>query len=318
MKALLAAALLMVASAASGARADDGTARDGDGEVVEHAQLTVLPQGVAIGAVVIENLMGDLRIEGHDGDTVSIIVVKHAPDPGTLKRLRVTAVSDPDGKVRLATLLNPGASAALHTVRMDLTILVPRNARIEGRVGSGRLEVRNVDAGADLDAGAGQILVRNVAGVVQARSLDGSQRFEEVFGSLESHAVDADVAIDTVRGATLTAQVYQGDIDGQRVSSRQVRMTAVRGDIRLDAEPQAGGAMMITSLRGNVDVRLRGGVGTAVQARAGGTLTMPDGATSAGERAADRWVDAQFGPRRSRASVRIESRFGDLAFSLAQ
>ena len=321
---LVAAVVLVAGVAISGsraARAGDGTESDGDGEVVERAELVIGPSRVPIGAVVVDNLIGDLRIEGHDGDTVSIVAVKHAPDTATLGRLRVTLVPDPDGTVRLSTMLGAateGAAAALHTVRIDLTIRVPRNARIEGRVGSGRLEVRNTDAGADLDAGAGQIFVRNVAGLVQARSLAGSQRFEEVFGTLDSHALDADVALDTVRGAALTAQVYGGDIDGQRVTSRQVRMSTISGDIRLDAEPQAGGSMSITSLRGNVDVTLRGAVGASVRARAGGRLTMPDGVPSATDRPADRWVEAQYGARRSRASVRIESRFGDLAFSLAQ
>ena len=314
------AALLACAGPALGAgvaRADDGTDGDGDGEVVERAELTVGPSRVPIGAVVVDNQIGDLRIEGHDGDTVSIVAVKHAPDAETLRRLRVTLVPDPDGTVRLSTTLGSrgeGPPVGLHTVRIDLAIRVPRNARIEGRVGSGRLEVRNTDAGADLDAGAGQIFVRNVAGLVQARSLDGSQRFEEVFGSIESHAVDADVAIDTVRGPALTAQVYRGDIDGLRVSSRQIRMSAIEGDIHLDAAPQAGGSLVVSSLRGNVDVTLRGATGTAVRARAGGRLTLPDGTTAA----ADRWIEAQYGPRRSRASVRIESRYGDLAFSLVQ
>lgn len=312
----LAIAALGLCTALASARADDGTAADGDGEVIERSELAIGTGHVAVGAVVADNLLGDLRIEGHDGDTVSLVAVKHAPDAATLKRLRVTLVTDPDGTVRLSTMLNDrGAAAALHQVRIDLTILVPRNARIEGRVGSGRLEVSNTDAGADLDAGAGQIFVRNVAGMVQARSLDGSQRFEEVFGSIESHAIDADVAIDTVRGPALNAQVYDGDIDGQRVASKQVRLSAIRGGIHLDAEPQAGGSVVVSSLRGNVEVRLRGAIGTAVRARAGGRLAMPEGLI---ERPAERWVEAQFGPRRSRAAVRIESRFGDVAFSLAQ
>ena len=100
--------------------------------------------------------------------------------------------------------------------------------------------------------------------------------------------VDADVAIDTVRGPALTAQVYRGDIDGLRVSSRQIRMTAIEGDIHLDAEPQTGGSLVVSSLRGNVDVTLRGAIGTAVRARAGGRLTLPDGPTAA----ADRGIEA--------------------------
>lgn len=320
MKRLLFACALALCAAPGAAFADDGE-HDGDTVVVERGEFTIgRPHERPIGAVVADNQLGDLRIEGHDGDAVTIVAVKHAPDHATLERLRVVAVPDTDGTIRLSTTLRDRAGAdappvSLASVRIDLVLRVPRNARVEGRVSRGRLEVVNTDAGADLDAGAGQISVRNVAGLVQARSLDGNQRFEDVFGTLESHAVDADVALDTVRGQALSAQVYTGDIDGQGVSSRQVRVSTVNGNIDLEAEPQAGGSLTVTSLRGNVDVKLRGTLGVTVRARAGGTLKLPEGSSGTIDRA-DRWVEAQYGPRRSRAAVRIESRYGDLAFSL--
>ena len=314
-RALLIAALV---AAPQGARADDGTDADGDGAVIERATLEVGPALRPIGAVAIDNPYGDVRIEGYDGASVVIDSVKHAPDPTALARLRVAAVRGPDGAVRLTTELTARKdrpAVALASVRVDLVVRVPRAARIAGRVGAGRLSVANVDAGADLDSSTGPIVVRNVAGVVFARSLAGSQRFEEVFGTLDSHAVDGDLAFDGVRGARLSAQAYDGDIAGRRVASREVRVSTIAGAIDVEAEAQVGGALTLTSLRGSVDLRLRRGGGLTVRARAGGRVTMTGATSTAGP---DGWVEAQAGGRRGRAGVRVESRFGDVTFSLVQ
>ena len=61
--------------------------------------------------------------------------------------------------------------------------------------------------------------------------------------------------------------------------------------------------------------RLRGTVGVAVRARAGGRVTLAGAATPT---TADRWIEARYGARRDRAAVQVESRFGDVSFALMQ
>ena len=154
---LLAIASLAITSLGPGlAAADDGTSADGDGAVVERSELSVAPSKKPIHAVSIDNPLGDVRIEGHDGTSVAITTIKHAPDAATLSRLRVTLVPDPDGTVRLTAALGDGRErplAALGTIRIDLVVRVPRDARVEGRVGRGRLEadVRTFGQGASRD-----------------------------------------------------------------------------------------------------------------------------------------------------------------------
>ncbi len=310
---------LVGALAAIAPAAAEGPVGDADGEVVERAELTVGPARRPIGAVVIDNQLGDVTIEGHDGDGVTIVAVKHAPDVDTLERLRVTLVPDPDGTVRLTTTLASARErrpVALSSLRIDLVIRVPRSARVEGRVGGGKLEVANVDAGAELDAGAGAIAVRNVAGPVRTRSVDGNQRFQDVFGSVDAHAIDGNLALDTVRGQLLAAQVYDGDIEGQHISTRELRLHAIGGDIRVAASAQPGGVIVVSSLRGKVDVQIRAVARLTVKARAGGTLRWAGPAPVSG-----RWTDGQFGRAGkpgSGGSVRVESRYGDVAFGLIE
>ena len=316
--ALLAAGHLGVAGllggGAVGVAAADDARHDGDGGVVERAELTVAPSKRPIHAVSIDNPLGDVRIEGHDGTSVTIVSVKHAPDADTLARLRVTLVPDPDGTVRLTSALGDGRErppAALGTIRIDLVVRVPRAARVEGRVGRGKLEAHNLDGGAELDAGAGAIVVSNVAGGVLARSVDGDQHFAQVFGDLDAHAVDAELDLDTVRGQNLTAQVFRGAIAGRGLASRRVRRTAVHGDITVDTEPQPGGSIIVASVHGAVNVTVHSPGRVRVRARAGGTLTLA-GATPA----SDRWVEQRFGAGKSTGGIQVQSRFGDVSLSI--
>lgn len=291
--------------------ADDAAS---DGGLVERAELTVAPGKRPIRTVTVDNPLGDVRIEGHDGASVTIVSVKHAPDADTLGRLRVTLVPDPDGTVRLTSTLGDGREkprAALGAIRIDLIVRVPRAARVEGRVGRGRLEARNLDAGAELDAGAGAIVVSNVAGGVLARSVDGDQHFAQVFGDLDAHALDAELDLDTVRGQNLTAQVFRGAIAGRHLASRRVRLTAVHGDITVATETQPGGSIVVASVDGAVNVTVHTPGRIRVRARAGGTLTLA-GATAAG----DRWIEQQYGAGRAAGAVQLQSRFGDVSFSL--
>lgn len=301
---------LALALAAAPAVADDAP----DGGVVEKAQLTVAPSKRPIRAVSIDNPLGDVRIEGHDGTSVSIESTKHAPDADTLARLRVTLVPDPDGTVRLTSALGDGRErppAALGTLRIDLVVRVPRTARVEGRVGRGTLEARNLDGGAELDAGAGAIVVSNVAGGVMARSVDGDQHFAQVFGNLDAHAVDAELELDTVRGQTLNAQVYRGAIEGRKLAARRMRLTAIHGDITVATESQPGGSIVVSSVDGAVNVTVHSPGRVRVKARAGGTLTLA-GATPA----RDRWTEQHYGAGRASGSIQLQSRFGDVSFSL--
>lgn len=318
--AALASAVLGAAPAVAQPVAPDD---ENDGEVVERAELTVGPSRRPIRSVVIDNALGDVKVEGHDSDHVTIVSVKHAPDVETLERLRVTLVPDPDGTVRLTTTLGDGRErppTSLAGLRIDLTIRVPRSARVDGHVGSGRLEVKHLDGGADLDAGAGTINVENVAGRVLARSVDGDQTFNTVFGDLDAHAIDADLALDTIRGRALTAQIHSGRIDARRVASRDVHLYAIDGDIHVEADTatwgQHRGAIVVSSLRGDVDVTVRATVRLKVRARAGGNVVFAGATTRDGR---DRWVEGQFG-RAGRPSqlgtVRLESRYGDVAFSV--
>src|SRR5262249_2350469 len=72
-------------------------------DVHETWGVEVQPPGKGYKRVTIDNALGNVRIEGHDGAGVIIETNKRAPDEETLDRLRVSLVPDPDGTVRITT-----------------------------------------------------------------------------------------------------------------------------------------------------------------------------------------------------------------------
>lgn len=313
-RALVVAILL----AAAPARADEAPATGVD----EHDVVEVQPGKKPIKALTVDNPLGDVRIEGHDGKGLLIYATKHAPDAASLEQLRVSLVPDPDGPVRITTAIDRGAEKTTlpaGQVRIDLVVRAPRGARVDARVGHGHLVVRNMDAGGDLDAGAGAITVENVAGTIYARSVEGDQTFEEVFGDLDAQALAADLVFDTIRGEDLVASVHDGTINARRIASKRIELRTTRGKIQLDSELQLGGTLIVASRSGDVDVRVRSTGALKVKAIAGKDLVLegPDGWGETTDREAG-WVRARYGKGKRAAAVELRSRLGAVRFAVIE
>jgi hypothetical protein len=228
--------------------------------VTERSRLTIEPAGHAITRLSIDNPLGDVKVEGYDGTAIQIETHKFAPDDDALDRLHISLVPNPDGTVTIRTTADGGKEVrpvARGAGRIDLVIRAPRDARVEAAVGSGTLEVTNMDAGGDLDTGSGPISVRNVQGEVLTHSVSGMTRLAQVFGSVDAQTLSSDVDLDTIGGDRLIASAHHGRIDGRRVRARDVQLTTTEGRIVLEAEAALRGHLVVSSFKGDVDVQLR-------------------------------------------------------------
>ena len=112
MSALLRIAVLgAIASISSIARAEPGVPAVRPGGVVERSRLEIAPGSAPIKQIAVENRLGDVRIEGYDGDSIQIESRKQAPDEEALDRLRVSLVPNPDGVVRIMTAADASREA---------------------------------------------------------------------------------------------------------------------------------------------------------------------------------------------------------------
>lgn len=237
--------------------------------VSERARLSIEPAGHAITRLAIENPLGNVRVEGYDGTAIQIETHKFAPDDDALDRLHISLVPNPDGTVSIKTTADGGKEVrpvSRSAVRVDLVIRAPRDARVEAAVSSGTLEVINMDAGGDLDTASGPISVRNVQGDLWTHSISGMTRLAQVFGSIDAQTLSSDLDLDTIGGERLVASVHRGRIDGRRVRARDVELTTTEGKIVLEAEAALRGRLVVSSFRGDVDVRLRRNGGLVVRA----------------------------------------------------
>ena len=254
-RALIVAGVLLGATA-TGVIADPAPRND----IVEHSSFALEPAGRAFKALSIDNPLGDVRVEGYDGNAIVIETTKHAPDYDALSRLRVSLVPpNADGVVRLNATVNPrreGRPLPRGAVRIDLVIRTPRDARIDASATSGKLEVTNMDAGGELDTASGTITARNIQGPLFTHSISGDTSLSLVFGSIDAQTMSSNVDLDTINGDKLFASAHHGKIEGRRVRARDVELSTTDGRIHLEGEAALHGHIIVSSYSGDVDVRL--------------------------------------------------------------
>lgn len=319
MKYVLLAMLLAPQLAAADTPTDAPAKKDAKPAIVERARLEIQPAGRAFKQITIENPLGDVRVEGYDGTAIQIETRKQGPNEEAIDRLRVSLVPNPDGTVRMKTTADGGPEStplARSSVRIDLIVRAPREARIEAVSSSGQLEVSNMDAGGDLDTSSGKITVRNVAGELSTHSVSGATSLSQVFGSVDAQILHNDLALDSIGGERLVASVNQGKIEGRRVRSRNIELTTMRGNIVFEGEASLRGRFVISSLKGDIDVKLRRNGVLVVRGRGAkvhlGALakTRPDG-----------WLEASHGQmvaNATPATVELSARQGTVDFRLVE
>ena len=318
MKRLAVLAMLLVPAVALADKPKGDAAKKPDAP--EHAVVEIKPKpDHPFKQLAIENPLGDLRVEGYDGDSITVETWKYAPDEDTVGRLHVSLVPSPDGTVRLVTSVDGGREvkpAPRSAMHVDVLMRVPRTARVEAAVTAGKLSMANVDSGGDLDSSSGEIIVSNVAGELFTHTVSGHTSIVQAFGSVDAATVDSDVSLDTIGGEKLVASANEGRIDGRRVSSREIELTTTSGRIALEAELALHGHMLISSLHGDVDVRLR--AHGPIMARARGVKV--DFRNMPTTRQND-WVTAAIGRATGSdpmAMVELQSRFANVQFAIVQ
>jgi hypothetical protein len=283
--------------------------------VVEKSRVEVKPAAASFKLLSIENPLGDVRVEGHDGTSIMIETHKRAPDEEALDRLRVSLVPSTDGTVRISTTADKGEGKKVSRsqVAIDVIIRAPRGARIDAVVGTGKLEVVNMDGGGELESASGTITVHNLQGELYTHSVSGRMSLTQVFGSLDASTMSSDLDLDSIQGQKVVASANQGKIAGRRVRARDIELTTTRGNIVLEAEAALHGRVVVSSMHGDVDVKLRRSGAVLVRGR--GTkvdlgMTMQQQPSG--------WSQATIGQGQDPAIVELRSQHGVVRFAIVQ
>jgi len=176
------------------------------------------------GRISLENINGDIRIAGGDGDQVKVTAHKSAGSQEYLDELKVVIDAKSD-YIRIETRHPKSESSIFHW----------------GDNGSGSVSYElTVPEGVNLDE------VSTVNGDVDISAVSGSVKAETVNGDLEALNLASDVNLETVNGGINAGFTSLGG--NQRVSAE-----AVNGQIVLNLPANASARVNAETVNGSID-----------------------------------------------------------------
>ncbi|HUS65890.1 MAG TPA: hypothetical protein VMZ28_15165 [Kofleriaceae bacterium] len=246
-------------------------------------------------AIVIDQPMGKLVLNGWDKPEVRIVARKRAKNGATLDRLKVN-VEMSEGRIRVRTGVRVGdsfrslpparadsVSDPMAPMAIDLTIDAPRRAQVRATTWSGDLQASGFRAGAELaSSGGGDVRANDIEGKVVTHALKGRQSLSAIRGDVLAAGESGDVDFDTIDGEVLEARVVEGTITGKGVRTQVVRLFSTAGGIVLVGSLRAGSRYELTALDGDVSLKLKRAP-FSVTANAGGRGQVKSGFTLAGQ-----------------------------------
>jgi len=215
-----------------------------------------LPPG---GSVAVENVQGEVSVEGWDRAEVEVTAAKIGSGQGHhLDDVRVVTELG-DRSLKFRTVYPPHLE---EPVRVNYRLRVPRQVRLSSlRTLEGNIAVHNVEGSVDARTLSGNIAQMNVTGRVVARALTGS-----IFVSLRAlPSGTAPLLLDTVNGnvvlllpprpnADLELSTVAGTIEGNYA----FQISSIPGDSRRRTRVGLGGVTIsLRTVRGSIRVAER-------------------------------------------------------------
>jgi DUF4097 and DUF4098 domain-containing protein YvlB len=217
------------------------------------------------GSVVVENVAGDVQVQGWDRDEVSVTGRLQSG----VERLDVTA-DGPRTNVRVVVPKNtsrnveaflvikvPRASTLdVSTVSADIKVTETTGAeRLRSVSGDMRAPVNGVES--ELKTVSGNLVLQGNGqpADLHVSTVSGDVMLTHGAGSLDLTTVSGDVSAELRPLASLRMRSTSGDfkLRGQLAREARVDMETVSGDVRIDAPSDAGFATEISTFSGDIN-----------------------------------------------------------------
>lgn len=218
----------------------------------------------------------DLRLAGASGHAGALKGRACASDPALLRQLTLTQQREGDALVvRLQREGNAGLGGLFSGnsyAWLDIAGSVPDGIPVQVRVGSGDAAVSGV-ASLSADIGSGDLDVRRVKGLVDARIGSGDLKLQDV-GALRIGSIGSgDLKGEGVAGPVTVGSVGSGDLELSRVRGNVSIASVGSGDVGL---ADVGGSIVIDVIgSGDVDARNVAG-GLTVKTKGSGDVRHRD------------------------------------------
>lgn len=214
-------------------------ARDNDRHISEKRALR------SNGTISVGNISGSVRIVGSDQE---MMILEGEIEDGVDK---VDISGDEDSlRVRVETHRNSRGNADA-----DLTLRVPRNARIEVRCVSCDVELRDATGVADLETVSGEITIGGELKTIELKSVSGDIRVDGVGERLVARSVSGDVEVRSAIGE-VELETVSGDMRIAGGNVTRFRAKSVSGEVELRGNITGRGNSDIESHSGDVTLEL--------------------------------------------------------------
>jgi DUF4097 and DUF4098 domain-containing protein YvlB len=205
----------------------------------------VSAQGVS--SIVLDNLQGDISIQGADTETVDVkgrkTVRAFNQTQADLHNKRSPVRLERQGDRVIVHSDLPTGAVNIGAITTDLEITVPRGVRVEAHDRAGDLTVDGVDGMVDISAGRGNVSLDHVGnGARIESSRSGDIRVANLAGDLELTGRGGDVQLDHIGGQVTINGEFSGTMEFRALANplrfesqrTQFRVEAVPGEITLD------------------------------------------------------------------------------------
>lgn len=205
-------------------------------------------------ALEVDNFAGDVTVRAGASGTIAVVATKRATPGAELGQVTIQ-MQEQDGGIAIKT----EKPFSLSNASVDLEIVAPADARLDLRLGAGKVEIEGLNNGIVVDNGAGNVTIADATGSIQADS--GA-------GSLDLRGVAGPVRLQT--GA--------GSIDYQGAPEGECRFESGAGSITLLLPPDLGAELDLETGIGDIDIefvvdgqvtgrKVSGTIGVGQQAR---------------------------------------------------
>jgi DUF4097 and DUF4098 domain-containing protein YvlB len=202
--------------------------------------------------IAVRNSDGFIHVRESTSDRVEVRATKVRGSRGSVSDVAFD-VDESRGGITICTLYDRqrscsdrNRSSRSTSVRVEYTVLIPRDIRVDVSTGSGEIDVERAGSAVTAATGRGRVFVSTERGPVNVSSGSG-----DVDIRIQSASADADVAVVTGSGLIRVSlpSDFNGEIDAQsengtlrsdfditifgRIEARHVRGTIGRGGSRI-------------------------------------------------------------------------------------